>query len=169
MTDKPDPKQKRQAAASISFEIQVLAGGKWATELVVLDRQEAESEAMRSFDSSRRPLAVRVVREEVDAKTSLITATTVFRRSREDERTADEREDRQHEIKSKISEIKAERRQTTKAASRQEPAQPAAAAPVRKRAASRGTPGWVWPLVLLTVLVVAGVLALVKLHSWFLG
>jgi hypothetical protein len=166
VTDKPDPKQQRKAAPPISFEVQVFAAGKWATELVLQDRQDAESEALRSFESSRRPLAVRVVREEVDNKTSLITATTVFRRSREDERTADERDDRQHEIKAKIAEIKADRRQTSKAASRQEPT---AAAPARKPAASRGTPGWVWPLIFLTVLVVAGVLTLVKLHSWFLG
>src|SRR5258708_2353833 len=115
MTDKPDPTQRRKSASPpISYEVHVFAGGKWATELVLQDRQDAEDEANRILDSGRRPLGVRVVREEVDEKTSLITATTVFRRSREDERSAEEKEDKRLQMKAKVAEIRADRRQTTK-------------------------------------------------------
>ncbi len=100
VTDKPDPTLRRKSMPPpVSYEVQVFGGGKWTTELVLTDRQEAEDEALRTLDSSRRPLGVRVVREEVDEKTSLITATTVFRRTREDDRSADEKEDKRQQMK----------------------------------------------------------------------
>lgn len=148
----------------VSYEVQVFGGGKWTTELVLTDRQEAEDEALRTLDSSRRPLGVRVVREEVDEKTSLITATTVFRRTREDDRSADEKEDKRQQMKAKLAEIRVERRQ----AARSQPS-PAAAPAVKTAAEPRQGFHWTWLIILFIALIIAGLVTLLKLHSLFLG
>jgi len=169
VTDRTEPTSRRRAAPTpVTYEVQVFAGGKWATELVLQDRQEAEDEAIRTLDSSRRPLGVRVVREEYDEKTQLINATTVFRRSREDEQSAESREDKRVQMKAKVAEIRADKRQTAKAQpARAETAAPSAA-PGRRAAPAQKGFHWMWLLILLTALIVAGLLTLVKLHSVFL-
>jgi len=164
--DRPDPTNRLKGKPpTISYEVQVFAGGKWNTELVLTDRQEAEEEATRTLDSSRRPLGVRVVREEVDEKTSLITATTVFRRTREDDRTAEEKDEKRQQMKAAVTEIRAERRQAAKAS----PAKPEPAAAKSPADRSAGGLHWSWLLILFAVLVVAGLATLLKLHAFFLG
>ena len=170
VTEKTGPTERLKGKPpTISYEVQLFAGGKWNTELVLTDRQEAEEEALRTFDSTRRPLGVRVVREEVDEKTNLITATTVFRRTREDDKSAGDKEDKRQQLKATVTELRAEKRQSAKTASAAKPE--AAAAKVGKAAAgpSKGGMHWGWLLILFTVLVVAGVLTLLKLHAFFLG
>lgn len=170
VTEKTGPTERLKGKPpTISYEVQLFAGGKWNTELVLTDRQEAEEEALRTFDSTRRPLGVRVVREEVDEKTNLITATTVFRRTREDDKSAGDKEDKRQQLKATVTELRAEKRQSAKTASAAKPE--AAAAKAGKAAAgpSKGGMHWGWLLILFTVLVVAGVLTLLKLHAFFLG
>ena len=163
MTEKPDPTHRLKGKPpTISYEVQIFAGGKWHTELVLTDRQEAEAEALRAFESTRRPLGVRVVREEVDEKTNLITGTTVFRRSREDDRTADEKEEKRQQAAAAVTELRAERRQAARAATVREPAGKSGAA------RQKGAPHWSWLLILFAVLVVAGLVTLLKLHALFL-
>ena len=173
VTEKTGPTERLKGKPpTISYEVQLFAGGKWNTELVLTDRQEAEEEALRIFESSRRPLGVRVVREEVDEKTNLITATTVFRRTREDDKSAGDKEDKRQQLKATVTEIRAEKRQSAKttSAAKSEPAA-AAKGSTGKAAAGPGKGGmhWSWLLILFTVLVVAGVLTLLKLHAFFLG
>ena len=168
MTERTGPTERLKGKPpTISYEVQVYAGGKWHTELVLTDRQEAEDEALRSFDSTRRPLGVRVVREEVDEKTNLITATTVFRRTRDDDKAAGEKEEKRQQLKSTVTEIRAGKRQSAKTA----PAAKPEAAKAGKTAAApnKGGMHWGWLLILFAVLVVAGVLTLLKLHAFFLG
>lgn len=171
MTDKTETKLRRRAAPDTSYEVQVFAGGKWATEVVLEDRKEAEEEAIRTLESGRRPLGVRVVREEVDDKTGLITATTIFRRTREDERSAEAREDRAQAMKAKVTDIRVDRRR----AARSQPAEgrPAQAEP-HGQPAGRAAPAarsfhWMWLLVLLGVLMIAGLVTVLKLHALFFG
>jgi hypothetical protein len=169
MTDRTEPTSRRRSAPTpVTYEVQVFAAGKWATELVLQDRQDAEDEAIRTLESSRRPLGVRVVREEYDEKTQLINATTVFRRSREDEQSAEDREDKRVQMKAKVAEIRADKRQSTKVQPVRAEAPRTAAAPGRKPAPASKSFHWVWLVVLLVVLIIAGLLTLVKLHSVFL-
>ena len=169
MTDRTEPTSRRRAAPTpVTYEVQVFAGGKWATELVMQDRQEAEDEAIRTLESSRRPLGVRVVREEYDEKTQLINATTVFRRSREDEQSAETKEDKRVQMKAKVAEIRADKRQTAKVQPARAEAAPSNAAPSRKAAPAQKSFHWMWLLILLAALIAAGLLTLVKLHSVFL-
>jgi hypothetical protein len=168
VTDKPDPTQRfKGKPPTISYEIQVYAGGKWHTELVLADRQDAEDEAQRTFESTRRPLGVRVVREEVDEKTNLITGTTVFRRTRDDDKAAEDKEEKRQQLKATVTEIRAEKRQSAKTAPTAKPE--AAKAGKTTAAPNKGGMHWSWLLILFTVLVVAGVLTLLKLHAFFLG
>jgi len=172
VTDRPDPTQRLKGKPpTISYEIQVYAGGKWHTELVLTDRPEAEEEALRTFESTRRPLGVRVVREEVDEKTNLITGTTVFRRTRDDDKAAEDKEEKRQQLKSTVTEIRAERRQSGKAApaAKAEPAAAARGGAGRVAAEpSKGGMHWSWLLILFAVLIVAGVATLLKLHAAFL-
>jgi hypothetical protein len=170
VSEKPDLTQRLKGKPpTISHEVQVFAGGKWHTELVLTDRQEAEEEALRTFESTRRPLGVRVVREEVDEKTNLINGTTVFRRTRDDDKAADEKEERRQQLKATVTEIRAEKRQATKAIAAAETAA-ASRAPKGRAAAepNKGGTHWSWLLILFAVLIVAGVITLLKLHAFFL-
>jgi hypothetical protein len=169
VTDKPDPNQRLKGKPpTISYEVQVYAGGKWHTELVLTDRQEAEDEALRTFDSTRRPLGVRVVSEEVDEKTNLITATTVFRRTRDDDKAAGDKEEKRQQLKATVTEIRAEKRQSAKAAPAAKPEAAAAKAGKPGAAPQKGGMHWSWLLILFAVLIVAGLVTLLKLHAVFL-
>ena len=170
MTEKPDPTQRLKGKPpTISYEVQVFAAGKWNTELVLTDRQEAEEEALRTFESTRRPLGVRVVREEVDEKTNLITATTVFRRTRDDDKAAEDKEEKRQQLKATVTEIRAEKRQSAKAPSAAKPdAAPAKGAAGKGAAPARKGMHWSWLLILFAVLIVAGMVTLLKLHAVFL-
>lgn len=79
--------------AALGYEVQALLNGKWNTEAAFDDAALAESEAMRLFQSKRQPEAVRVVRNVVDPATHLISANTVFRRSRAEDGKAERQQD----------------------------------------------------------------------------
>jgi hypothetical protein len=157
--------QAIRTAETASYEVQIFIAGKWTTELVLADRDEAEAEAERILASGRRPLGVCVVQESVDAQTGLITATTIFRRTREDEHRAAEREEKLKQTKAKIAEIRVGLRAERTRAARQEAV---TAAGTSQRAKGQHAPRrlhWLWFVILLGGLLAAGLLALLKLHA----
>jgi hypothetical protein len=91
---------------AVSYEVQVLTGGRWITELVLPDRDEAEYEANRALDSNRRLLGVSVIREEVMERSGLIVATTLLRRLRDDRMSPEHRADRRSRPRGQLVEIK---------------------------------------------------------------
>jgi hypothetical protein len=90
---------------AVSYEVQVLTGGRWITELVLPDRDEAEYEANRALDSNRRLLGVSVIREEVMEQSGLIVATTLLRRLRDDRMSPQQRADRRSRLRGQLTEI----------------------------------------------------------------
>ena len=168
MSDKPEAARRRNPG-TVSFEVQILVAGKWATELVLPDRGQAEEEAIRILESGRRPLAVSVVREELDERTGLIVSTTVFRRAREDDRSAGTREDKRLQMKAVVAEIRADRRRTGKTAAGTEGPKAAGNQRTGPKTAPAGTGvRLAWPLLVLAALIVGGLLTLLKLHSLIL-
>ncbi|MGB8839790.1 MAG: hypothetical protein WCC64_01855 [Aliidongia sp.] len=157
--------QATRATEAASFEVQIFIAGKWTTELVLADRDEAEAEAERILESGRRPLGVCVIHEAVDPRTGLITATTIFRRTREDENRAAERQEKLKQTKAKIAEIRVGQREERARAARQEVM---TVVDATQRAKKRRAPRrlhWLWFLILLTALLAAGLLVLLKLHA----
>ncbi|MEA2754295.1 MAG: hypothetical protein QOJ54_584 [Aliidongia sp.] len=163
MTDKPN--QAIRLPETASYEVRVFTAGKWLTELVLTDRDEAEAEAERILSSGRRPFGVCVVREEVNAQTGLITAATIYRRTREDEHRAAEREEKLQQTKAKIAEIRADRRQERVRSTRQETVPAASAGALERSQHPSKHLHWLWFLVLLAGLLGGGLLALLKLHA----
>lgn len=91
---------------AVSYEVQVLTGGRWITELVLPDRDEAEYEANRALESNRRLLGVSVIREEVMEQSGLIVATTLLRRLRNDRMSPQQGADRRPHLRGHLTEIK---------------------------------------------------------------
>lgn len=144
-----EPRKQADGSGLTAFEVQVLSGGQWRLEASFTTRAEAESEAMRCYSSSRRPLAVRVVRESVDPSTNLIRSKTVFMQTRPEE----------------------EERRRKLAESRETQARPSSAgyapsgrpgAPSESEAA---LPGWAWGVLVGAVALLGGVLVLYRLHG----
>jgi hypothetical protein len=172
VTDKADPTLQCAEPAFASYEVQILAGRNWVTELVLADRQDAEAEAIRAFDSGRRLLGVRVKRESVDDRTALISSATVFRRMRDDKQGDEEKEERRQQVKAASADKLVDRRRVARvqAASKEQVVRQVAERKARlARRARHRTVQWVWPLILMAVLLFGGVFALVKAHAWIFG
>jgi hypothetical protein len=172
VTDKADPTLQCAEPAFASYEVQILAGRNWVTELVLADRQEAEAEAIRAYESGRRLLGVRVRRESVDDRTALINSATVFRRMRDDKHGTEEQEERRLQVKAAAADKHVDRRRAARvqAASKEQAARQVAERKARlARRARRRAVQWAWPLVLMVVLLIGGAGALIKLHTLFFG